>query len=106
MPNISLQELEYENKIAFRILSGDQVREVTVEAMRAFGILEGVLRTHSEFRRGCHITLVGNLGQDVDKIFTTPYDFQKSVKAIFRLWRTQAVQARAALLRQKIELVS
>lgn len=55
-----------------------------------------------------HVNVVGFLGQDVEHdLATTVYDDQKRVvqivRGLNRQWFTQAVQARAAMLRQKVK---
>jgi hypothetical protein len=55
-------------------------------------------------RESCHVEIIGSLGQDVDMAYVQLVDRvpDKFVERVWKAWLTQAVQARGALVRQKV----
>jgi hypothetical protein len=91
------------NTLAFQIVllkgNGERVGWMEpFEIQHAFEWLEKRLAGQTSV----HVTIKGDLGQDVDKefiSFTTPHSV---IRQVWKAWQTQAAQSRAAIVRQKV----
>jgi hypothetical protein len=97
-------EGEQAAQIVFRCLwtfDDDRV-EYVVPASDAFRHLLKEFVWCAERRSHVQVAVRGHLGRDHDVVFTTADTPLRFVRDMHRRWMTQAVQARAAVLRQPI----
>jgi hypothetical protein len=95
-----------DGKIAFTIIvfedKGTSAFAVPFEVRHCFDWLEQTLRSQNSYR----VTIKGFLGQDVDKTFemvnATGVTPERAVRNIWKAWQTQAAQAKAAVVRQRV----
>lgn len=90
------EDFDYENKIGF--VWND--RWVIVE--EAFQRLQSAFDRAKQARLKVRVTIQGHLGQNVDWEFTPSMSTNHATRKVFNGWYTQAVQAHAALIRQRV----
>jgi hypothetical protein len=60
---------------------------------------------HQLLRRvSTRIIILGHLGKDINQLVEGDFDPHLVIRGIWRAWYTQSVQAKAALLRQKVSV--
>jgi hypothetical protein len=101
---LQMTEVEVQGRIGFQLewSKGTVQIEELWPAMVAFQRLYREVLWVSGQRGRVTVRIKGHLGQDVEKTFDATQVPTTFIRGVFRAWYTQAVQARAAVIRQPI----
>ncbi len=103
---VTLIEQETNNKICFKILwlhsSGVQ-SENELEVMPALEALIAGLQKMVDEKQLFRVEITGHYGHNVSLQHRVDQPVRHYVRALYRHWHTQAVQAQAAMFRQRVE---